>query len=88
MSRIPRTSLKVTHRGTMANQTLITASLEYVDGSSAEWAFYGTPYGSPGSVLIKIPGFDDPIRCESPERFGSTFGTEWVEAYFGDDLED
>lgn len=67
--------IKGPHKG-VAGQMLYTVE---VPGMS-RYVLVGTEYGTPGPVLMESADLGS-VFVDSPERFGETFGRQWVERF-------
>ena len=74
------TVLGITNCGTMANDTLIRAKVQYPGEAPQVVEFIGSPYGTPGPVLVLMDGMS--VRVSDPARFGDRFGPGWVRRYW------
>ena len=74
------TVLAILDAGTMANERLIRAKIAYPGEAPRVVEFLGTPYGTPGRVLMLADGDTYPVS--DPGRFGDHFGPAWVRRFW------
>lgn len=67
----------------VAGQVAYSVVVTYPGESPILATFVGSTYGAPGPVVAVMPSGRQTF-VTSPERFGPTFGPEWVRRFFGD----